>query len=1393
MRCRFSEVQQLHQKIIAVAPPSIKAKIPHLTKTFSLIPSLHETRPEFLKQRHREVIAYLQTLANSKQLWAMRIVKEFFEVGSKSFDPDLGKKGKEGSVYVSSGGLVGFFTSFRPRWLMLRDGFIAWFEDSASVEPRGVIVIDANLRVEASTRSVMGAGEFVIRSDKKVLYVQVGGRDPAQRVSDWLDAFRDMIASRPRAARNSQGMTTTHSFNSFSPLRSNCPASWYVCGRAYLGAVATALRSARRQIFIADWRMNPSVLLTRYPDPPVVLKDLLFQKALEGVEVYVMLYKEASEMLQKKHRTNAIMQELMALHPNIQVVRHGSGAELFWSHHDKIVVVDQVVGFVGGIDLVEGRFDDFLHRVGDIDQSASPFQPEALQSEQCFFPGDEYYQPNAPKKPKATATRGSSAVVANDLNATSEMDNLEDEADTEYFMTPATATAVASPTTDYEFYDDDYLEDMKKGALCSAPPTRKGTDDEADVGETFVGVGNENTNFGGAGGGLVVSQPDPIRSTPSPKASAPSPSLDVPINLTFELSAPLGMRVGPSCVVEAIYPEGQAEALSMKEGCVILSVENDPVNKLSEIMSIINDFKACGMESVTLSVMYPQVGMVSAVTAVEGQPAERRLNGPNREGIDRDVIPRMPWQDMAVGVGGCAARDVALHFIVRWNHHRTAAMSDNPAVHFPILLPFSDNLDTDYKSGWPSFTAQSASAPNVNSHIPSPLTAQNREGEGRKSSQDIRSGQSVSSRYVLAGLGQEAEKILAEEERLMALFSMSMTTAKLQSLGSLPMPVPGAATSECCNIQILRSVGPWSLGVSTENSIQLAWIDAINHSEHFIYIEQQYFITNMDPPGVQVGEASHVKHSAESQGVRSSASVVSKEPSKFQPEQMVNHMRGKVPEPNSECQLLRTRFVATVPPGHKPGDIFHVKTSDPITGVASTSSVTVPHGMGPGARLVIEVDPPKLSAQPPMPPPTPQRDTDQPSNTPTRNGARRGSSDTANASIISSVVEKMENIVVGGANVVMKGIQERLEGKVQNRIGHALHQRLRRAIMKNIELQKRGQRKVPFRVLVVIPLHPNGRFLHSTECMAVMNAQFNCIGRGDRSLLGRLAIEFPDIDLTDYILFTSLRAHGELTSGLPVSEQVYVHSKCLIVDDRVAIVGSSNLNDRSMCGDRDSEIAVKITETLHCTPSQMDGDHFAAAEFAHTLRVKVWREHLGMIPLGDPMQLEYAEKFADTSQRAELRDGGGVKWWDDDLSDPICTHVWDLIRQTATNNTTVLEQAFDERPWNDMTHLPLARNGLGLSRRSAAVATEDASLADTLAQKEEASRLKMEGGGEGGGADGEVKKSGLKLRSVESVRKVLSDGNVRGRLVLFPHQFLHQEDLEPDIATRLLIGKNLFL
>lgn len=37
-----------------------------------------------------------------------------------------------------------------------------------------------------------------------------------------------------------------------------------------------------------------------------------------------------------------------------------------WAHHEKIVVIDQTLAFVGGIDLAFGRYDSNCHELSDL-------------------------------------------------------------------------------------------------------------------------------------------------------------------------------------------------------------------------------------------------------------------------------------------------------------------------------------------------------------------------------------------------------------------------------------------------------------------------------------------------------------------------------------------------------------------------------------------------------------------------------------------------------------------------------------------------------------------------------------------------------------------------------------------------------------------------------------------------------------------------------------------------------------------------------------------------------------------------------------------------------------------------------------------------------------------
>lgn len=79
-----------------------------------------------------------------------------------------------------------------------------------------------------------------------------------------------------------------------------------------------------------------------------------------------------------------------------------------------------------------------------------------------------------------------------------------------------------------------------------------------------------------------------------------------------------------------------------------------------------------------------------------------------------------------------------------------------------------------------------------------------------------------------------------------------------------------------------------------------------------------------------------------------------------------------------------------------------------------------------------------------------------------------------------------------------------------------------------------------------------------------------------------------------------------------VSEELYIHSKLLIADDRIVICGSANLNDRSQIGDHDSEIAIVIQDP---TPvdSLMNGRPWRASRFAASLRRQLFRKHLGLL------------------------------------------------------------------------------------------------------------------------------------------------------------------------------------
>ncbi|XP_042370528.1 phospholipase D1-like, partial [Plectropomus leopardus] len=109
------------------------------------------------------------------------------------------------------------------------------------------------------------------------------------------------------------------------------------------------------------------------------------------------------------------------------------------------------------------------------------------------------------------------------------------------------------------------------------------------------------------------------------------------------------------------------------------------------------------------------------------------------------------------------------------------------------------------------------------------------------------------------------------------------------------------------------------------------------------------------------------------------------------------------------------------------------------------------------------------------------------------------------------------------------------------------------------------------------------------------------MNRGDHSIISQARREMGD-NWINYISIAGLRTHADLEGKL-VSELIYVHSKMLIADDNTVIIGSANINDRSMLGKRDSEVAV-IVEDSETVTSVMDGREYQAGKYALQLRLE---------------------------------------------------------------------------------------------------------------------------------------------------------------------------------------------
>ncbi|XP_031373090.1 phospholipase D zeta 2-like [Punica granatum] len=360
---------------------------------------------------------YLNHFLGNLDIVNSREVCKFLEVSKLSFSLEYGPKLKEGYVFVKHLGKIsrvnedvgclpclwfGFCSNnWQKVWAVLKSGFLALLADPFDPEPLDIVVFDILPGSNGKEMSGTYLADQIKERNPLYYYFKVscGNRcinlrtTSSGKVKSWVSAINNAAQKPP------EGWCNPHRFGSYAPPRGltedGSQAQWYIDGEAAFEAIASAIEEAKSEIFVTGWWLCPELYLRRpfQSQSSVRLDALLEAKAKQGVQIYILLYKEVPLAL--KINSFYSKKKLLGIHENVRVLRcpdHFSTGIYLWSHHEKLVIVDYRVCFLGGLDLCFGRHDTTEHKVGDC--------PPVL------WPGKDYYNPreSEPNSWEETAT-----------------------------------------------------------------------------------------------------------------------------------------------------------------------------------------------------------------------------------------------------------------------------------------------------------------------------------------------------------------------------------------------------------------------------------------------------------------------------------------------------------------------------------------------------------------------------------------------------------------------------------------------------------------------------------------------------------------------------------------------------------------------------------------------------------------------------------------------------------------------------------------------------------------------------------------------------------------------------------------------------------------------------
>ncbi|XP_047338802.1 phospholipase D alpha 1-like [Impatiens glandulifera] len=207
----------------------------------------------------------------------------------------------------------------------------------------------------------------------------------------------------------------------------------------------------------------------------------------------------------------------------------------------------------------------------------------------------------------------------------------------------------------------------------------------------------------------------------------------------------------------------------------------------------------------------------------------------------------------------------------------------------------------------------------------------------------------------------------------------------------------------------------------------------------------------------------------------------------------------------------------------------------------------------------------------------------------------------------------------------------------------ALHLIPKELSLKIVSKIEAGER---FSVYIVVPMWPEG-CPESGSVQSILDWQSRTMNMMYTDIAHAIQAKGLDASPKDYLTFFCLgnRETKKKDEYIPLDSpdpdtnyiraqqsrrfMIYVHAKLMIVDDEYIIIGSANINQRSMDGGRDSEIAMGGYQPYRLATKE------PARGQIHGFRMSLWYEHTGMLDETylHPEKLECVEKLRELSMK----------------------------------------------------------------------------------------------------------------------------------------------------------------